>query len=359
MRALFINPGGIGDQILLLPVVKLLHEKYPRCEIDLITEPRSSCISELTNLYRKVREFDFKQTSPNILQLRELIRKRKYNFLFSTGASLKANIVASLGDAEYKIGFYSGLLSYFFLTESVKLNLNQYTSNTFSELLAPIIPNIVQEIKEKDLIPEIKLNLTEVHWAKEILTSRIKGGYNAKKIFIHPGVSKLSIKKNILKGWSVKNWALLIEKLVENSDNTVVILGGRDDVETISEIHKKISFFARPKNFFDLSTHEISIVKLAALISASDLLVCVDSAPLHIAVALGKKVVAFFGPTDPKKLLPNDQRFKAVHVNNLECRPCLFDTRKQSCSTPNCLNISPEVMLEAINEQLNIRRLPT
>ena len=351
MKALFINPGGIGDQILLLPTIKLLKEKFPNCEIDLITEPRSTCIQELTSLYRKVKEFDFKKKDINILQLRELIRRHKYNYLFATGSSYKANVVAALGDAEMKIGFYCGFLSNAFLTHSIKLNTKQYACKMFADLLAPIIPEI-KNLPPASFIPEIKLNLDVIQWAREILAPRIKDRYYARKIFIHPGTSKLSVQKNILKNWSPKNWALLIEKLLENQDNTVILLGGKDDLETISEIHKKLSFFARPKNYFDLSAQDFSIDKLAALLSTSDLLVCVDSAPMHLAVALGRKLIAFFGPTDPKKLLPKDTRFIPVHVDNLQCQPCLFDVRKESCSKPECLNIHPDVLFNEIQKQL-------
>lgn len=349
MKALFINPGGIGDQILLLPAVRLFKEHFPQCEIDIILEPRSSVISEITNYYRRIKTFDFKNKKPNILQLRELIRRQRYKYLICTGSSYKANLIASLGDAETRIGFYKGIFSKIFLTHTVKLNTNQYTANVFANLAIPIIPEAKSLIESRDLIPEIKLNLKSIEWAKEILKPRIKEKYFAKKIFIHPGTSKLSIQKNILKGWSAKNWATLIEKLLDNKNNTVILLGGKDDTETINEIHTKLSFFARPDNFIDFSSMEMSLEQLAALISSSDLLVCVDSAPMHLAVGLGKRLVAFFGPTDPKKLLPKDSRFIPVHVNNLECRPCLFDSRTESCSKPECLEVTPEMMLEAIN----------
>ncbi|MBI2995967.1 MAG: glycosyltransferase family 9 protein [Candidatus Melainabacteria bacterium] len=358
MRALFINPGGIGDQILLLPTVKLLKEKYPNCMIDLLTEPRSECVANLTNLFRKVKVFDFKEKNPNILRLIKIIRARNYKYIISTGSSYKANLVAFLGNSNTKIGFYSGVLSNFFLTQSIKLNTKQYATNMFAELLLPIFPELKNLIQSKDLIPEIKLNPEAIQWAKEILVPRIQERYYAKKIFIHPGVSKLSIQKNILKSWPGKNWAALIEKLLENKDNNVILLGGKDDTDTINEIHKRLTFFARPKNFFDFSSLDLSIEKLAALIGSSDLLVCADSVPMHIGVALGKKIVSFFGPTDPKKLLPKDPRFIAVHVNDLECRPCLFDTRKKSCSKPECLGVLPETMLSAINKVIHSETLP-
>ncbi len=359
MRVLFVNPGGIGDQILLLPTVKLLKERFPNSEIDLLTEPRSACIGELTNLYRKIREFDFKEKNLNPLKLREVLRRRKYKYLIITGASYKANLLACLSDADIKIGFRRGIFSQLFLTYPVPLNKEQYTGNIFVDLLKPISSDLTEKKNQKDLVPELKLSLSSIEWAKETLNPRIKDRYYAKKIFIHPGVSKLSIRKNILKSWAGKNWAVLIEKLLEDQSNTVILFGGKDDIDTINEIHKKLSFFARPKNFFDFSSMEFSIQKLAALISSSDLLVCVDSAPMHLAVALGKRLVAFFGPTNPKKLLPNDPRFLPVHVDNLACRPCLFDVRKESCSKPECLDISPEIMLSAIQKQLQISRSTT
>ena len=352
MKAIFINPGGIGDQILFLPLIKVFKEIFPDSDVDLITEPRSSCIGALTNLYRKVKEFNFKDKKPNLADFQELTKKRRYKYLFSSGSSYKANLAAALSDAEIRVGFYKGFLSNIFLTHAVKLNTKQYASNMFVELLSPLNKEIPELIKSRDLIPEIKVNQNTIDWTKELLNPRLKDRYYARKIFIHPGTSKLSVQKNILKGWAPKNWAKLIEKLLENNENNVILIGGKDDVEVINEIHKKLTFFVRPKNFFDLSNQEINIQRLAGLINSSDLLVCVDSAPMHLAVALGKKTVSFFGPTDPKKLLPNDPRFVPIHVDNLDCRPCLFDIRTESCSKPECLNIAPEKVLEAINKQL-------
>ena len=356
MKALFVNPGGIGDQILLLPTVKLFKEKFSNYQIDLLTEPRSAVIKDLTQLYNNIKVFDFKEKNPNVLKLKELLNKGNYKYLISTGASYKANLVGALSNAEIKIGFYKGIFTPLFLNHYVKPNRNTYTSNMLADLITPIIPETKLLIQSKVLVPEIKLSHTSIEWARETLTPRLKERYFAKKIFIHPGVSKLSIKKKIFKSWASKNWASLIERLLENEENTVILLGGKDDEETIAEIYKKLTHFAMPKNFIDFSSLNLSIEKLSALISSSDLLVCVDSAPMHIAVALGKKLVAFFGPTDPEKLLPKDQRFLAVHVDNLSCRPCLFEKRKQSCNTPECLNVSVDSMLNAIKSQLELKR---
>ena len=353
MRALFINPGGIGDQILLLPTVKLLKKRFSDSSIDLITEPRSSCIREITDLYKNIYEFNFKDEKVNILELRSLIKKHNYKYVFCTGSSYKANIIASFGEAEVKIGFKAGVFSKLFLTHAINLNTKQYAANMFAELLSPVIPEVKGLIKERDLIPEIKLSPATINFARETLNLRMKEKHYARKVFIHPGVSKLSVKKNILKSWSAKNWALLIEKLLTNKEIIVVLIGGKDDEETISEIHKNLTFFAKPKNFYDLSKISTSIENLASLINLSELLVCCDSAPMHIGVALNKKIVAMFGPTDPRKLLPNDPRYIALYQEDLHCRPCLFDVRNESCGKPICLEVTPEMMLNKIKEQIS------
>jgi ADP-heptose:LPS heptosyltransferase len=56
-------------------------------------------------------------------------------------------------------------------------------------------------------------------------------------------------------------------------------------------------------NFADL-TGRTRIDELPALIGASDLIVANDSGPMHLAAAMGRRVLALFGPTDPKRFGP-------------------------------------------------------
>ena len=85
------------------------------------------------------------------------------------------------------------------------------------------------------------------------------------------------------------------------------------------------------------------------MVSLSDMLVCVDSAPMHIGVGTGTKVIAIFGPTDEKKLLPsNDSRFIAVINPDIQCRPCLWEKRQTTCRNTDCLNIAAAKVFQAI-----------
>ncbi len=70
---------------------------------------------------------------------------------------------------------------------------------------------------------------------------------------------------------------------------------------------------------------EISLKELGALIEASELLVCVDSVPFHMANALKKKVVALFGPTSEVTWGPWRNRQAHVIAQRWSCRPCYQD----------------------------------
>ena len=85
------------------------------------------------------------------------------------------------------------------------------------------------------------------------------------------------------------------------------------------------------------------------MISSAEKFLCSDSAPLHIAVALGVKTFVIFGSTDDKKLIPQNENVIAIKNNyNCHLRPCLWERRQTTCEKPVCLDISPEEIVEFI-----------
>jgi len=126
------------------------------------------------------------------------------------------------------------------------------------------------------------------------------------------------------------------------------LVGGPDDAEAVAEILRLLP--SDLDGFTSLYGQTRNLSDLAALITVADLLVCVDSSPLHLAVGLGKPVVSLFGPTDEKKLIPVLPNVKAVTVGHLPCRPCLWDHRQINCETSDCLKIDVHEVLNTIQE---------
>jgi ADP-heptose:LPS heptosyltransferase len=82
-----------------------------------------------------------------------------------------------------------------------------------------------------------------------------------------------------------------------------------------------------------------------------DLMVTNDTGPMHAAAALGKPLVALFGPTEPRRTGPYGQLENVLRIE-LPCSPCF----KGYCTyeKPNeCLNaISPATVFERVRKQL-------
>lgn len=79
----------------------------------------------------------------------------------------------------------------------------------------------------------------------------------------------------------------------------------------------------------------------------SKAMICLDSAPLHLGVALKKPLVALFGPTNPKEIVPDDPKFQIAKID-LPCEPCLWDKRNKVCDDLSCMDITVDLVWEKL-----------
>ncbi len=322
---LLINFGGIGDEILFLPVIQCLRKEYPDSVITLCLEERSSAFIKLTDLIDNYLFINLK-TKNKYIELLKLYFKAltgKYNLVISSGANPLISVLLFFTGIKTRIGYSTSPIAKKLLTYHIKLNKNQYAANMYFDLARPVINSEFE-------LPRIKMDdLPKI----------------PNSILIHPGVSKISISKNIIKTISAKKWAELIKMLLKKSKN-VYLAGGSDDVECINIIRNELKN-EDLTNFTDLFGKTKNIYDLAKLIKKSEVLICSDSAPMHIGVAVKTKTIAIFGPTDEKKLLPKSDKYIAI-TNNSTCRPCLWEKRQTTCENIDCLNIDLTKILNLI-----------
>jgi heptosyltransferase-3 len=69
----------------------------------------------------------------------------------------------------------------------------------------------------------------------------------------------------------------------------------------------------------------LTLKQLAALTVQARLFVGVDSAPMHIAAAMGTPVVALFGPSGDIEWAPWKVPHRIVASDAFACRPCGYD----------------------------------
>jgi lipopolysaccharide heptosyltransferase II len=347
-KILLICFGGIGDVILFFPVIKVLKDLYPHSKIIFTVEPRCKSVAERNPYVDKVITFDLKN-NPKFNDYADFVkdlREQNLDLAISIGRSPMVPLLLFLSGAKHRVGYATNKLKFLY-SKSVPLNQNQYAGKMYFDLLKGV--GIDTEILSP--VPEMKIPQDELKWSEDWYKTKNIDLHDGKKtVVVHPGASKISKQKNIIKTWETSKWTDIINRMLNNNIR-VILAGGPDDKEDIDYIVKNIS---SSENFINAYGDTKNLDQLAALIKKSNLLLCIDSAPMNVCVAIGTPLVAIFGPTNEKKILPEDSRFKAVRVN-LDCTPCLWDKRLTTCDTLSCIkHLDVNTVYTQVLSSLNI-----
>ena len=322
-KILFINFGGLGDEILFLPTIQAMKKQFPNSEITLALEKRSKGILELCNDIDNVLFANIKDNK--ILELLKLLLNiwtKNFDIVVSSGSNKFISIFLFLTFIKKRYGYNSGKISEILLTNAIKLNKNQYAGLMYYDLVKPLV-------KSEFCLPVFSIK------RKPIVSN---------SILVHPGVSKLSIKKGMIKTITANQWAEVVEKLADLGKK-VYLIGGPDDKECIEKIVELVSY----EKFENLYGTTRNLKDLAELISSSEKFLCSDSAPLHIAVALNTKTYVIFGSTDDKKLVPQSENVVVIKSDcSCPLRPCLWEKRQTTCENLDCLKISTEKIVDTV-----------
>jgi ADP-heptose:LPS heptosyltransferase len=122
--------------------------------------------------------------------------------------------------------------------------------------------------------------------ASAIISDRIRDQPFA---VFHPGSARAE------KFWEPERWAKIMEFAANELGFLPVLSAGGNELERahVTAVREKLRTAV-----FDLSG-QLDLLTLAALLEHARLLVTVDSAPMHLAGAIGTPQVILFGPTNP------------------------------------------------------------
>jgi len=291
MKILALVPGGIGDQLLFFPTLETLKQQYPNSAIDVIVEPRAKSAYRVCKYVREVLMFDYKDRNSmaDYLNLLGVIRDREYDAAITLGRRWTVGLLLWLNGIPVRVGYESK--NSWFISNPVPLKTEQYAAWMYHDL--------VQGLGIQSTCPAMKINVPkkDIDWAEtEQQRLEIKG---KSYILIHGGSSQLAQSKGIDKIYPVPKWQRIVEDIQRKQpDLPIVLLQGPEDEEWVGkmlEVCPSLKVTMPP-----------DIGKLAASIAGANLMLCTDSAPMHLSVAVGTYTIALFGPTEAKKLLPSN-----------------------------------------------------
>ena len=337
MKILILALSGIGDALMFTPALKLLRQSLPSAQIDaLVMFKGAKEIYETNPNFNKVIHFDFlKEGAANSLKFVVGLRK-KYDATINVYPSNRKeyNLISFLIGAKKRVGveylrMNSQNLGWL---NNVTVQENDKTHNAQTNI--KLIEKFLN--KKFDDEPEMQIDLSSDD--KTYADSFLKENKISDKDFVvgfHPGCATL--KNHVKRRWDPEKFAELGKKLIKDKNAKVFLFGGPEEEELKSSIHKMID----SENTYVIKTEKF--LQSIAIMKRCNVFVTNDSALMHVASALGLKVVAIIGPTNPNYIHPWKTEHKIVSLN-LECAPCFF-------YTPNPLTCSrTDVQFKCIKE---------
>lgn len=293
---LVIQTAFIGDLIMSTPLFEGLRKIYPEADIDVVVNSRY--ISMLSNNphIREVYGFDkSKNKTLNLLRLIRVIRKNRYGLAVSMQRHLSSSLMMYLGGIKKRVGASRQWL----LSHPVAFPDGMHTRERAGLLLQMV------EKGTYDLQTRLYPSKKDCEDAAILLKDNSR---------FRLGVAPGSV-------WETKKWPKgyyieTMRRIGEEAD-IYVIGGGKDDIMLCEEIVEKLN----SKNVVN-TAGLLSLLGSAALIGQLDLVLCNDSAPLHMANAMKTPVFAFFGPTVKRFGCYPYQPYDKMLEIDLYCRPC-------------------------------------
>ena len=326
MKILVLALSGIGDALMFTPALKLLRQSLPSAQIDALVMFRGTkeIFQNNPNL-NSVIHFDFlKEGMFNSLKFVLGLRK-KYDVTINVYPANRKeyNIISFLFGAKKRVAveYLRMNKQCFGWLNNVTVLENEKTHNVQTNI--KLIEKLLNIKFEEEPAMDIYLSEDDKIYADNFLErNNIKE--NEFVVGFHPGCATL--KNHIKRRWEPEKFAELGAKLIKEKNAKIFLFGGPEEEELKSSINSMIN----SDNSFIIKTEKF--LQSIAVMKRCNLFVTNDSALMHVASALGLKVIAIIGPTNQHYIHPWKTEHKIVSLN-LDCAPCFFYSPKPlSCS---------------------------
>lgn len=333
-KILFIRIDRIGDLVLSTPALRVLKQRFPQSELVVLVSPSNQSLL-LNNPYvDKVFVYDKRERLVDKIGVIQQLRGHGFDLAIDPypDYEVKTALVALLSGAKRRIGYSSYGRDAFFNLKGPGLVKDKHQIDLTLDILRPL------GVGMNDKKPEIFLTNDEKQWARNWLRQRSAGGKPI--VGIHPGAYYESQK------WPPDSFGEVAKRLRENKKLDAIIFGGLGDKDLVEHINSMTSE--------DTLTHvQGDLRQFAALLSHCTLLICNNSGPLHIAVALDIPTISIMGPTNKDRWMPMGNIHKALRIDNLPCIGCNLGYCK--IRTHDCMRlISPSMVIAAAKSSMQI-----
>ena len=300
-KILVIQLRQIGDVLLSTPAVRALRARYPESEISFLVEPKGAMVLQgnpeiNTIIVRDPSDGFFKD-----IKLINKVRRGRFDLVVDFLANPRSGLISLLSGAKVTISYAGKPRSYLYTHRVIQKG--EYSAAHKLSLLR------VLGIKDCSIKP-VFFVLPE---ARAAIERFLEGEGVKREDFV---VCINSTHRRITRKW--RGYGELADAISDRWGAKVIFTWApeeREEAEAILSTAKRKHILAP----------QIELGELGALIERSDLLVGNNSAPMHIAAALGTPSLIIHGSSRPENWILPEPIHRAV-MKGLPCQPCGQDS---------------------------------
>jgi heptosyltransferase-2 len=301
--SLVIQTSFLGDTVLTTPLIAELSRRGP---VDVVATPAGAALLTNHPSIRAVVPYDKRGADRGIWRLLGLARRLRgfgYETAYLAQGSMRSAALAALAGVTRRVGFatHAGRLLY---TDKIEYREDLHHAARLLRLARPDSEPTPAEIR-----PRLYPGIPERGAVDRLLALHELMDDGPPLVALAPG----SV-------WATKQWPYYSDLARELAPHArLVVVGSADDAPLAGDIVRQGGSGAFS------AAGVLTVLGSAELIRRCSVLVTNDSAPQHLASAVGTPTVSIFGPTVPEfgfGPLAEKSQVVGVSPRELACRPC-------------------------------------
>lgn len=350
-RILIIKPSSFGDVIHALPVLNGLRQRFPDARIAWLVANSCAGLVEHHPALDEVIRFDrarYGRIGRSIRITGEFwkfvrsLREKSFDLVLDLQGLFRSGFLAWVCGATIRVGFGNAReLAWLFYTHRISVpdpNIHAVDRNyLFADLLGfadvpiafdlPVSEDAKQGVR--DLLDAVGVRSDERY------------------VVIAPGTRWET------KIWSAERFATVARQIEQQHGLRVILVGTQSETPIAQRVATRAD--GRIVNL----AGRTKLPELIALIDGSTGVIMHDSGPMHLALALGKPMVAIYGPTSPQLTGPY-HRPDAIVQHKVDCSPCRIRNVADCPFRHHCLcDLSADTVLEKVSRMLSAQEAET
>lgn len=322
-RIVLIKPSALGDIMHSLPVLSALRRRYPQAHIAWVVNrlyvpllAGHPDLDEVVPFDRNVTRQGLFSSLAGLSRFWKLLRHKNYDLAIDLQGLLRTGLMTFATGAKRRIGLKSAREgATWFYNETVDDRDIAHAVDRYWR---------VAEVLDADQAPKsfhVPLADDARRWAEELL-------HGQPRPWVAVGVGSRWLTKR----WPPEHFARLADRALQRFGGTAIFVGAPDEADLAAR-----SAAMMTGRHLDV-TGKTTLPQLAALLNVSDLMLANDTGPLHVAVALGRPVVAPYTCTKVSRTGPYGQL-----ANACETRVWCQGSYLKQCDRLECMSeLTPE-----------------